>query len=499
MTNLAKTLWFGYYQKGNEQQDIPWLRALAWTAFLAALFILRLHLPFTQHEAGTMHLRIIESLLAGQDWGRQALVGSIEFPPLPTLSLFLTRAISSVIPLSGLQLLVTVAEIWSLYFLIRIPQTLTGRVTIAAIVATLVFFNDFIRATILAADPAWISIVPLACITYYIFEWCRHDSLRGLVIIGSTTAVTAFAGPLCFIAGLLVCLGVSIRVSLLKHRQHPHYIQGAHLLLWAPLCYAVVLVFLGNWLILNDPVFFLRAPFAAFSAGLQDSILPLISEVPVQTPLVVISACLVLIVSFKKRIAAPVIIIAVTLLTVLISHFLFINTNIYSPAASALIIALSLSALITPFAHADFCAERKRKIFALVIVVATITAGIVQKTPNDLPQVSLALPNAPSQEQVLKAVDRHTPESRIFIHGIKAAAAYPDLEERRFIRRLDFKEEHLRWYAEQEEYLYFLLPPANGVFYPRANDVRTDVYYRGREWLFLEKVWPGGWQLWRIL
>lgn len=500
MSNLAKTIWFGYYQKGNEQQSLPWLQLLIWTVFIASLFTLRLYLPFSETTAGMIHSRIVDSLLAGQDWGRQALAGSLKFPPLPALALFLSRSIASLLPVTGLTLMVTIAQIWSLCFFLRIPQRGTARLAAGLVVILATVLNNQARQVIFSADPAWINIVPLACITYHTFAWRNTDSLRELVIIGSASAVTVFAGPVCFLAGLLYCLGISIRVSCLKHHRHPHYVQGAHLLLWAPLLYAIALLFLGNWLILNDPLFFLRPLLASLAAANWRDLLVTAGQGVLKMPFLTLAAVLTTFISMRKRLLPPASILLIVILSVMLTQQLLFHIKFYSPAAATLVIALSISTFTLPFTKEIFTSGKIKLLISLVIIASALSAGTIRQERDPLPRLPLAMPNAPSPDMVAEAVDRITPESRIFVHGVRAAAIYPDLEEERFIRRLDFKEEHLLWSSKRERHLYFLLPPANGYFYPQSrSDTRTDIYFHGRDWLFLEKVWPGGWQLWRIL
>ncbi len=51
----------------------------------------------------------------------------------------------------------------------------------------------------------------------------------------------------------------------------------------------------------------------------------------------------------------------------------------------------------------------------------------------------------------------------------------------------------------EEEQLHLLIPPDNGRYYPRNHPIFSEIHRYGRDWLFLEELWPSGWQLWRCI
>ena len=104
----------------------------------------------------------------------------------------------------------------------------------------------------------------------------------------------------------------------------------------------------------------------------------------------------------------------------------------------------------------------------------------------------------PSREEITAFIDQFWPQSRTMLYGLKLPAAYPDPLEKRFVARLDFQQDDLLK-QETDEQLHILIPPPDGKYYPKDNSPLADIYANGRDWLILEKQWPSGCQLWRVV
>jgi hypothetical protein len=105
---------------------------------------------------------------------------------------------------------------------------------------------------------------------------------------------------------------------------------------------------------------------------------------------------------------------------------------------------------------------------------------------------------APAREQIVGWIDRFWPQSRVLIYGVQGPAVYPDPAEKRFLGRVDFCEPLFLGQARDEQ-IHLLVPPCDGRFYPLSGVAMADIHRNGRPWLLLERVWPGGWQLWRCV
>jgi hypothetical protein len=116
-----------------------------------------------------------------------------------------------------------------------------------------------------------------------------------------------------------------------------------------------------------------------------------------------------------------------------------------------------------------------------------------QQEENNLPAEAA---DAPQAQELLDFIDQYWPDSRIILVGSRLPAIYPDPEAKRFVSKIDFNERDFLAQAAEEQ-LHILVPPPDGRFYPPQNSILADIHKNGRDWLFLEKVFPNDWQLWR--
>ena len=141
---------------------------------------------------------------------------------------------------------------------------------------------------------------------------------------------------------------------------------------------------------------------------------------------------------------------------------------------------------------------------ACTIVAACIFSDInqsieISKDPEKQ-QEETSLPaeaaDAPKAQELLDFIDQYWPDSRIILVGSRLPAIYPDPEAKRFVSKINFNEKDFLAQAAEEQ-LHILVPPPDGRFYPLQNSILADIHKNGRDWLFLEKVFPNDWQLWR--
>ncbi|MBQ9447887.1 MAG: hypothetical protein IJU61_14910, partial [Victivallales bacterium] len=104
--------------------------------------------------------------------------------------------------------------------------------------------------------------------------------------------------------------------------------------------------------------------------------------------------------------------------------------------------------------------------------------------------------DAPPAQELFDFIDRYWPDSRIILVGSRLPAIYPDPEAKRFVSKINFNEKDFLAQSKDEQ-LHLLVPPPDGRFYPIQNSILADIHKNGRDWLFLEKVFPNNWQLWR--
>ena len=500
MSRLATTIWYGRFHHPEDVHSPHLLPMLAWLALLLLLTALRLVLPFVEMPTTEIHTQILQSLVSGQIWGRQALVSSIEYPPLPTLALLFAEMLSNAIRFPTPHLLVAISQVWTLFYLLRIPRGWAGRCCTGAALAVILTVNPEAREVFYRVDPNWIIAVPAACAIYHFVIWCRQRSLRDVVLVAVNCGLLIFGGAAAISLALILLLLASFRVLAWKRRQiMPAEVKGVRMLLWAPGAYAILLIFVANWLIMQNAGFFLRRCLSALATlDISPFLQGLATHLGAVSWLSLGAFGLFLLKLKSRRQRTIAVGLGASLLALLFTVSALTTLRLYAPGADILVLLLALCGILIPF----YEMPQKRLFPAtfgieLLIIALMIMTGALIPRPGVQP-LSLDMPNAPARNEIIAAIDRYTPETRVMTYGVRAPAHYPDIVETRFLPKVDFRVKDLRFRAKSEEFLYILVPPNDGTFYTRTSAL-ADIHEKGRPWLVLETVWPGGWQLWRVL
>ncbi len=467
--------------------------ALRWGTVFAVAFLARMLLPCLPADTARVHLALAHALAAGQSWGRQGFVGSLEFPPLPTLALLAARVLLHTPPALTLKLATAGAQAWVLCCFLRHWSTPRNRILALGAVAAAVALIPNVRSLFLAGDPGWIAAVPLSIALLHGNRWFQQRRLREWIVVALACGALGFAGPAGMAAALLIGIAMiraaaaAARPGLGKSRKSP---PGYALLMETPFIYAVAVLVLVNWLILGAPFVFARRLVAlATAAPHPGTYAPGLAAVPF-----FLYGVLALWAWFLHRpdrahclrlCGLAGLGIAVTL-----AAGRFIGFFI-SGAEVLLIVALFpalFRSLITPGAR------RPALRLAESCFAAAILAGETFRPAP--PQTGARFLNtAPPREEVLACIDREWPRARVLVYGMRVPACFPDPTSRRFFPRLDFNQSVLLHQAANEQ-LFLLLPPRN-LLMPHSDLARLRA--GNARWLIIEKVWPGGWQLWRIV
>ena len=225
----------------------------------AAVLILALclyFLPTRPNPAMENCSTIVESLRSSQNWGRQALVGSLEYGPLHTLFLLVCQSLGGAIGLSAAKLYSVICQsiIIATLLLWQKNHGRPGRFLLGAMLLLgAVFFPPLRKFLSYAAvSPAWLSAA-LFCALYYQFcQWRKEQELRWLVLCAACLSLLMLCGS----CGILLALG-SIPVLLREiHLQlnDSEKFRGLPTLLLMPAGYALLLYFVWNWLVMDDAV-----------------------------------------------------------------------------------------------------------------------------------------------------------------------------------------------------------------------------------------------------
>lgn len=235
--------------------------------------LLGLARPLT-HEA-LVHDAAARLLIDGTAEGRQALVGSFWWAPLPTLLrvplVYVTAFLPEGAPSLLFAALCAVTVLWLFYRLcrIRLPRGPSLYFVLALLVTP-----GFIEALRHGASLYWKLLLTVMLLAGY-YGWRRQYSLRALVTIGTAGGLAVVSGVeimiwSIFMFGLLAVHEITRPAPLGEKR-------AAFLLATLPAIYALGLWILMNWLIMGSPWHFLRTGPLQVSdgvRGLPESMLP---------------------------------------------------------------------------------------------------------------------------------------------------------------------------------------------------------------------------------
>ena len=480
----------------NDDQHIP-----AWVlpAVFAALVLLLYILPHAPTEAMEIHEAITGALRAGNNWGRQALVGNTDYPALQSLCLLVCEAIATPVRLSGARLMCALAQAWMLTIFIRLLLH-TGHLKLAWLPLLLSAVFPVIRLPLLSLNPNWIAAVPAAEILYHLVLWKETRNLRSMIVASACCGILC----LCGLAGLLV--GCSTALFLYFIARHDLAEQGKscagmRTLLWSTTLYCIAIWLLWNWLVMDDILFGLRDLFARFSSlsstGFSSSLFNP-HPIPV-TILFFLAPLFILCIKTDQKEAARCLILQVLFLIAVatLSRCILIPSTSVVPLAIVVILSTITLACICTWAHR---VTRQAAIAGLVVClyISLRAPAFTGCSFNDSSKQSSAGNSLPPREEITDYIDQFWPKSRTMLYGLKLPAAYPDPLEKRFVARLDFQQDDLLQ-QETDEQLHILIPPPDGKYYPKDNSPLADIYANGRDWLILEKQWPSGCQLWRVV
>ncbi|MBR4673185.1 MAG: hypothetical protein IKP00_01855 [Victivallales bacterium] len=478
-------------EEDTEHKLPPWTLPTVFVVLLLLLYLL----PHKPTEAMEIHQAITEALRAGNNWGRQALVGNTDYPALQSLCLLVCEAVATPIRLSGPRLMCALTQAWMLTIFVRILLH-TGHLKLAWLPILLSAVLPVIRDVLLSLDPNWIAAVPAAEILYHLVLWKETKNLRSMIVASACCGILC----LCGLAGLFTGCATAILLYIIAKKdlaEQGSPTSGLRTLLWSTAAYSIFIWLLWNWLVMDDVFFGLRDLFARLpSISRKGFNLILITPNPLSVIILLFLAPLVILClkSDKKEASQCLIVQVVLLLAVAaLSRCIQIPATAVWPLVIVDILSTVTLASICTLPHK---VSRETTLASLIIIILASFRIASSFTHGSI--VALAPGGLPPREELTAFIDQFWPQSRTMLYGLKLPAAYPDPLEKRFVARLDFQQDDLLK-QETDEQLHILIPPPNGKYYPKDNSPLADIYVNGRDWLILEKQWPSGCQLWRVV
>ncbi len=489
MSSASERIWFGTSPEADVPGDV---RGVLWPlALFVALVAIRLALPFTANPSMEVYRQIAAAVLNEENWGRQALVATLNYPPLPAVCLLLLS------PLRGWldpgHLMVAITQVWTFVYLVRLANIYPSR-------KLRWFFGTLFLVVLLAgpaaaeANPFWIHLVVFGSILFHLCRWERYHALRDLVVLSLNCGLMVFTGFLGIAVGLTVLVTVWLRGD-------PRFIRrnGGTTLLFLPFIYAALLYPLFNWLIMGRGFFFIQH----FVDGFAHS--PLLANIQSADSfdleyLVILAMIAVVLMAFPKvplylRVGANLVCVATA--CAVLRH----GAEIYLGGEHLMFGFIEIPLLLFFLYHDQSELKSVLAVVALMAVSLVLIAACVQFRGSAKTNETFAHnPPPPQPAELVELVDEYWARSRILIYDLRTAVIYAHSgpAASRFLPRLDFDEEELRKLIRKEQF-HLLIPPNNGRFYSRTNSPLADIHEHGRRWLLLERQWPGGWQLWRCI
>ena len=223
--------------------------------------------PEAMSQEAVIRCGLSTDLINGDTLGRQGLVGSLRWAPLPTLLVLpllavpdLARTGFAACVLAGLALaaFAVVLNAW-------LAHCRVSRFFRYPAVALLVG-NPLWQKHIAAGKSSVLFALLIVAICCMLIHWLQTLELRNLAymsILCGLVVVTRYQAALFVGLVFLVVLAY-----LLVEREKEAYTEGTLIVLLSPTVYAVGLWFAANWLIMGDPFFFLRGLPLSNGAGM---------------------------------------------------------------------------------------------------------------------------------------------------------------------------------------------------------------------------------------
>jgi hypothetical protein len=247
------------------------LLALALALALAVGLVATAH-PSQRHYSLEARQRaaVAADVIAGTSRGTQGLVGSLELAPLPTILIIFV----GLVPLVSLEpMLATVVAAGAAAALALYVNALWRRHGVpAALRYGAMLCLMLLPPAVLSVQAGQTDVLFVALAVGGVgalVEWLRAPALRQLALSAVLLALavaTRYQGLL-----LVAAAAVLVATACLLRRRSWSFLEGTIITFALPGIYVVLLWIGGNWLILGNPVFFLRGAWQPWAPGGADA------------------------------------------------------------------------------------------------------------------------------------------------------------------------------------------------------------------------------------
>ncbi len=384
---------------------------LIFAVYLTASLILTFKVGYISEEV-SVRSGIASDLLAGNERGREGLVCSVWWAPLPTL-LILTMGVFPSVVSSGAAcgIISALGGALMCFFIFKTLIYLGIQRVSAYVILILVAFNPWILFYSSNGSSEALLLGVLAGTLWYFVLWHYGEKLSGLVGL----SILASLLPLIKHQAVLftfIMLVSAVVVSLMRGKHKLRRVEGTFFLAFFPTIYTVGLWFLFNWLIMGNFLYFLRGIYVnpirpettyelstayrmlghlPLTGQAIERILPFFVQFLVMPFIPAAVVFLVLSLIRRRNIFVPVFLGLLAAMP--LYHILMISRNQSFSITRDMLVVVPISAFLTAYFFRSIFTERKsvQRIVSVCVLVMLLVGTIGSYTFVTLDAVDMPL------------------------------------------------------------------------------------------------------------
>lgn len=451
------------------------VNTLAFVGLWAVLLLVCRHLG----SGLLVHDAVAFSLRSGTGWGRAMLAGSWQFPPLPSLAMLILQYPAQLVHVEADRLYVTFFQALVAWQLVMLCGWRRCWCVLLPLFLPAMFKN------LCVLEAGWLAAALFIAGLCAFVRWQNSHSLREIMLGGVFFGLLALCGVLPALLGLAGVLWF-------WHCARPG--AGLRTLLWSVWAYCLLLILLWNWLVMGKPFFAFHGVVAYISKLGISTIFSKYNSIPGYNLYAILfpiaPMCIYASKSNMRKVACYMVFCLLALLLYLPCS-LACSIPIMAGCSFYCALMLSMCALAS-------CAGFEKPVSRNAAIAALCLSLTFSFVPMAMPYYkSIDYVTAPNRQEITDFIDKLWPDSRTLLYGMELPALYLDGQEKRFLARIEYSQEELLEYGQQEQ-MHLLLPPRESGLFPKDRRLH-EIYEKGAPWLFLEKKWDNGWKLWRVI
>jgi hypothetical protein len=399
--------------------------------------------------------RVAQEIVGNTTMGRQAIVGSIWWAPLPTILRVPLAAWWPTELAPGRVSQWTECTLWALACLLLAGGLARYQgVRNGVLIAALTMLNPWILLPVMAGSSLALTLAATLTLFYAVALWANNQGTRALITAGLAGAILLGSSALGLPSLLLVAV---VLIATAGPSTETHRKEAVFLLGLVPTLYVLSLWALLNWLVMGSPLYFLGSlggfgeamRAQAEQATAAGGSLPLKSALRAAGPLAW-AGLLVASIAWARnaarhhRTAAVLALLAalqigcgfvLQLCTVPVE---LITQHLYATALPCAVMAWSMPARPSATVAPTSARQRLKRLLPLglasLLLIAAVAATLLAPVPAGAPPPE----ETPVVDAVLNYVDARSHHPLVFVAGYTGLALTAHTDSPRLINSLDF-------------------------------------------------------------